>query len=546
MRSSCQHLGGVKRLFDGLPVYHCSAFGECSEDGIDETQACDKGCSDFGEFSQPAACRYRSDLVRLDMSNLCGARGSQVEVFGCDVHGECSARRYCRVQSVRICLHCSDFDDGPQPIPAKFVEAPQRHLIFHIWPKSGNGVWKWNVEQLLERIELFDGRRIIGIATSDDADSVEAVKDAFRGHRIDEWVIRPNDPVAGEGVTFIDMLELLPRDSGVTFYGHAKGVRHGEHRNVRRWTSIMFRACLDGRDACLDSLELFPIVGSLRTFGFYAVAKSYGWHYAGTFFWFRDKDVFEKPNWSRINKALYGCVEVWPGQLFESRNAACLIGDKSRASIYEGAGLDEAEEILDRSASPISIVIPTLGRPSLLPVVKLLHKQLGIDDEVLIIADGDEARAKTEKLLRSWLTGEPRLKLLKHRDPTSSVGNAQRNFGQSIAKRDWIWCVDDDDLPAADALAKIRKAIRASGRPTIFRIDYLGGAIWRSPELKLGNVSSQSLVIPNDPSVPRFPVTDKYTADFDWIKAVSEAVEVDWCESVIYSIERHSGGATAA
>lgn len=543
MRSVCQHLGGVTRLAEGLPIYHCSVFGDCSEAGTDSTAICDTDCSGFSQFDRSSTCRYRGEAIRQDTGNVCGARGDQIDVFGCDLYRECCVRRYCRSQSVRICLHCSDFDDGSNPITAKFKSTPNRHLIFHIWPKRGNGVWQWNVQELLKRIELFDGKRIIGIATSDDTDSVKSVQDAFLGHRIDDWVVRRNDPIAGEGVTFVDMLELLPKDSGVTFYGHAKGVKHGDHRNVRRWTSIMYRACLDGRDACLGWLERFPMVGSLRTCGFYAVPNCHDWHYAGTFFWFRNRDVFAKPNWPQINKTLYGCVEVWPGMLFESRNTACVVGDKSRGSLYEGAGLDACEKLLDRSRTSLSVVIPTLGRKSLLKVFKSLYGQLGVDDEILIIADGNEAGSRVESMLRSWLAEDPRIRLEIYHDERSAVGNAQRNYGQSIAKGDWVWFVDDDDRPAIEALETIISRVRTTNVPTIFRINHLGIPIWRMKEVALGNVSSQSLVVPNSPMIPRFPITDNYAADFDWIKSVSDAVEVDWCEDVVYSIERHAIGA---
>lgn len=545
MRESCQHLGGVKRLVEGLPVHRCRMFGECSADGRDSTAVCDENCEHDSRFERSSACRNRGEVIRRDASNLCGARGEQTDVFSCDIHGECAVRRYCQVQSVRICLHCTDFDEGPEPVPAKFECTPKRHLIYHIWPKKDNGVWQWNVSELLKRIDLFDGVRAIGVVTSDDADSVESVKAAFAGHRIDHWIVQENHPRAGEGMTFVKMLDCLPRESGVTFYGHAKGVKHGPHRQVRRWTSIMYRACLDGRGACLPWLERFPIVGSLRTYGWYAIPGGHGWHYAGTYFWFRNRDVFENPKCRSIDENLYGCVEVWPGNLFPARNAACIVGERPSGSPYEGDGFDEVEKFLDSQCTPISVIIPTLGRASILGVIKNLLKQLGADDEVLIVADGDQAKLKVESRLRSWLAGDPRLCLVEYHDAGSAVGNAQRTFGQGIAKGDWIWFVDDDDAPAADALEKIRNAVRRAARPTIFRIDYPGGPIWRLPELKVGNVSSQSLVVPNDPAIPRFPATDKYTADFDWIQSVSDSVGVHWCESVIYKLERHSRGATA-
>ena len=52
--------------------------------------------------------------------------------------------------------------------------ATRRNLIYHVWPKSGSN-WQWNVEQILARIDLFNGKRIIAIVEGEHSDPAAAV-----------------------------------------------------------------------------------------------------------------------------------------------------------------------------------------------------------------------------------------------------------------------------------------------------------------------------------------------------------------------------------
>ena len=207
---------------------------------------------------------------------------------------------------------------------------PKKNLIYHIWPKAGNGMWQWNVEQLLKRIELFDGVRTIGIVTGDAAtdnmtDTLEAVQAAFAGVRIDNWLTCPNNPDLGEVVTFEKMLESLPHDANhITFYGHAKGVRHSGERNTKRWAETMYEICLDNESFIEAALRSHPITGPFkRGIGL----NQDDWHYSGTFFWFRNADVFAR-NWRTIDQNYMG-VEFWPRRLFNQTEGGSLFGHEA-------------------------------------------------------------------------------------------------------------------------------------------------------------------------------------------------------------------------
>lgn len=221
------------------------------------------------------------------------------------------------------------------------------HLIYHIWPRIGSN-WLWNVEQLLKRIEQFDGVRSIGIAISPDSESAEAVKSAFSGHRIDNWVIEPNDAQRGEGVTFFTMLATLPR-TGNTFYAHAKGVsKTPVSPQVTRWAEMMYQSLLDNPSFIRKKLEIFPSVGNFKQH-FDKRTCDFGpcdWQFSGTFFWFRNSDALSRLAAFRQIPSYWG-VEYWPGQVFKSDEALCLFGENV-GGLYHQSEIDRVTPDFNR------------------------------------------------------------------------------------------------------------------------------------------------------------------------------------------------------
>lgn len=202
----------------------------------------------------------------------------------------------------------------------------RRNLIYHIWPNQGNGTWQWNVNELLKRIHQFDGVRTVGIATSENADTVEDVKRAFSGHRIDNWIVCQNDRKLGEVVTFPHLLKTLPKDDSITFYGHAKGVKYSDPSQNRPWTQMMYDIALDDPEHVDSSLEQFACTGPfLREQPEWMPDKRAAWHYSGTFFWFKNAEVFAVPNWSDVGSWYHG-VEMWIGHVLDRSKAGCLFG----------------------------------------------------------------------------------------------------------------------------------------------------------------------------------------------------------------------------
>lgn len=212
-------------------------------------------------------------------------------------------------------------------IVSELKTEPKRNLIYHIWPKAGNGVWQWNVEQLLKRIEQFDGTRSIGVTTSAETDSLQIVKDAFGGVRIDNWIEVPNNPHMGEANTFVSLLGTIPRDDSITFRGHAKGVRYDDQETIdgiREWSEMLYEICLDDHEHVAASLKQFDVTGPFMVDGEWTSGNRYGWFYSGGFYWFTS-EIFKKTSWNEIRPDYWG-VELWLGEHFPRTEAGVLFG----------------------------------------------------------------------------------------------------------------------------------------------------------------------------------------------------------------------------
>ena len=265
--------------------------------------------------------------------------------------------------------------------------APKRNLIYHIWPRRGTGVWQWNVAQLLRRIDQFDGVRAIGVATDGETDPLETVQAAFGETRIDRWVQVQNDPELGEAATFGDLLRTVPwYDDSITFYGHAKGGRHEANDQVMRaWSTLMYEACLDGSEKIHETLMDRPVAGAFKNVHLWTEKTRHGWHFSGTFFWFRNVALFTR-NWQSIPREYHG-VEKYLGNLFTAGEATCLFGEGLGSTIQ----VADMPRLLAEKRARERRVIPVYinARNLVTPLRRMVGYLKRIPNARVIIVDND-------------------------------------------------------------------------------------------------------------------------------------------------------------
>lgn len=222
--------------------------------------------------------------------------------------------------------------DLPPVDEVEFDSSLNRNLLMHVWP-SMNGSWRWNCDQVMQRAELFNGRRIVTVATDQNSEQLEAVQKYMQGFT-DEFIHATNDPRGREVATFIPMLEKLESLdlNEVTFFCHNKGARHAgiidnPNSTIQLWAEAMYETCLDYWSDVESILKAKAMAGSFKRYGQFTTKGNHRWHYSGTFYWFRNRDVFSR-NWRYIDRQFFG-VESWPGHMFLPSETGCIFHDNT-------------------------------------------------------------------------------------------------------------------------------------------------------------------------------------------------------------------------
>lgn len=198
-----------------------------------------------------------------------------------------------------------------------------RHFLYHMGAFKHTDTWKRNVQHVLKRLNLFNGRRVVAIITGADFVDPKEVEDEFRGE-VDTFTI-PNNQKLREVATFVPLLsEVEQFKDDVTFYAHSKGVTRpvNEGVTVHPWTDIMYETNLDYFPLVHERLKTRPIAGSFKKVGHGFRGSRSTWHYSGTFYWFRNADVFDR-KWRKIDMLWWG-TESWPGIMFRQDEADCI------------------------------------------------------------------------------------------------------------------------------------------------------------------------------------------------------------------------------
>lgn len=496
---------------------------------------CRSGLIQWYKTVLPEAVREGHKCVCLYHPSLSWACVQSLE--GCQIHRIIAKSTDEAESQLKLIVESLEAD---KESPEKRV---RRNLIYHIWPKRDNGVWQWNVTELRKRIDQFDGVRSIAVVVDSSSDTLEDVQRAFEGVRVDNWIVHPNDPKLGEVVSFRHLLDTVKSEPGITFYSHAKSVNYEFCDTHRLWAEMMYEICLDDRQHVDSAIQCSTAAGPfLREKPTWMDDQPTGWHFSGTFFWFNNEKVFANEKWKEIHPWYYG-TEMWLGRFVAREDANCLFGhgcgnlwvgdEYQRMKTY----FEQWKEARRPREVSISVVIPTIGRESLVGMVDSLLSQLSPIDEILVVADGFEALERARICLESIKS--PLVHLLEEHNVNSCFGHSQRNYGWSHAKGEVIWFCDDDDIVLPGASTAIRKELAKEMRPTIFRQINLGHLIWNRQEIAEGNTGTPQVIVPNDDRCPRFavPTSRGRSGDIEWAEAVNGWKPARWVETVIYEAQ---------
>lgn len=191
----------------------------------------------------------------------------------------------------------------------------------------------------------------------------------------------------------------------------------------------------------------------------------------------------------------------------------------------------------------LSIVVPTMGRPSLLATLDSIGLQIKKEDEVLVVADG--LREGISEIARHY---DNRYRFMQSPGPANDWGATPRNYAIARARGTHLAFMDDDDTYLPQAFDLFRQAIdEAPAKPHIFRMRREGDLLWKVQDVRGCNVSTQMFLIPNVPErVGRWG--SRYDGDLDFILGTLRQypeghAEVVWHEQVIAELITHRRGA---
>jgi hypothetical protein len=201
----------------------------------------------------------------------------------------------------------------------------KRNLIYHLTPV---GNWYQNIRYLRPHLKQFDGIRIVAVAQGPGLLPLEAFEKEIGFFDIVLKV--ENDPELRETITLpllLQQLRIKAEKGSITFYGHTKGVSYARHTAVDLWTQNSYRKNLEDPAKVESTLKKFPIAGCYKRYGRFSNLKHGDWHYSGTFFWFRNDDLFLRSWKKAIFPHRYG-AEAFLGCLYTKHEAACLFADR--------------------------------------------------------------------------------------------------------------------------------------------------------------------------------------------------------------------------
>lgn len=350
-------------------------------------------------------CPYRGPVLTTVTGQQagCGCGGSVFEVYQClhpEHHNEpvlkqadarCLEKILAKAPGYtgRTCRECP-VPRGEQSHAMNPLPITLRNLIYHVYPDKRNDCWKWNLDQIKRRWSIFNGRRVLAVATDDSTCSLDEVC-SYLGDLVTQCDILSlkNNSHLREVASFRHLLKSVrsmnPQEA--TFYAHTKGnttAKPGDAVTV--WTQGMYRHLLDQIEIVRDLLRTYLFVGAnkmvwqdnprLNPFPTRYVPtgrrKEDGWMLSGTFFWFSHR-VYARENALRIDPDRYA-AEGWPWAVAEEHEAVSLL-QPWPVDWYEG-----------KHRTPASgMKIPSPYDRSTYQSIPLLPDAMGIQEKIPVL-----------------------------------------------------------------------------------------------------------------------------------------------------------------
>lgn len=179
----------------------------------------------------------------------------------------------------------------------------------------------------------------------------------------------------------------------------------------------------------------------------------------------------------------------------------------------------------------VSVLVATLGRPTLERALTSITSQTKEGDQVLVIGATPEIEARAKAAGCDFVQCPP----------GNNWGGREREVGLQHATGEYVAFLDDDDIYFPDALDAMHAAMKTHpGQATIFKmhIAWTDGYLWTDPVLVMGNVGTPMVLLPNTPLVRRGRWGMDYGNDFGYLESIKlKQDDVNWDPFVVASIK---------
>ena len=215
----------------------------------------------------------------------------------------------------------------------KPLVSPTRSLIFHIYPKRGaEWNWHWHLEQIRKHQDKFNGSIVIGVSVDNHTATIEDVQRAADGINVTQWIRADNTKALAETLTHVTMMKAVLTDdpNAIVFRFHTKGVTKTRDAVEQRWAELLWEVNMD-LPSVEDALASHLTCGAMRSMEPLVKAKPGAFFFAGSAYWFRAKEAFER-DWTHTDRSRWW-VEYVPSHLFAKEESACLLYDLTESSV---------------------------------------------------------------------------------------------------------------------------------------------------------------------------------------------------------------------
>jgi hypothetical protein len=179
------------------------------------------------------------------------------------------------------------------------------------------------------------------------------------------------------------------------------------------------------------------------------------------------------------------------------------------------------------------ILLATIGKISILKMLKLLKNQLTKIDFLTIVFDGREKSKNIDIITKAYFDFKCKVNIIVEPTNLGYWGHGIRNKHNDL-EGDFIYHIDDDDIILNNTFDTIRKHCTDTNIIYIFKIILENNKIvWRKPELEINYISTQSGVIPKELNKIGYWEL-KYGGDYHFYKSICNEKNTIFIDKVIY------------